>query len=71
MCVFQDGTTVSRNGEVERGESRSPVSQQTPSSQGDTSNDELSTNSNAVGTMTYHISECVNHVCVFIIEFRI
>lgn len=47
---------MSRNGEVEEGESRSPVSQQTPSLQGDTSNDELSTNNNAVGIMTDHIS---------------
>ncbi|XP_026227137.1 rho guanine nucleotide exchange factor 12 isoform X2 [Anabas testudineus] len=43
-AVLQDGATVSRHGEVQEGDSRSPVNQQNSSLQGDTSNDERSTN---------------------------
>lgn len=51
---------MSRHGEVQDGDSRSPVNQQNSSLQGDTSNDERSTNN--VGIMTDHISHCVSHV---------
>ena len=58
MCVSQDGATGSRNGEEEEGDGGPPLREQNPSSQGDGTNDRLSTNNNSVGIMTDHSSEC-------------